>query len=95
MPVVHRYLQRRDGDVRLKAAPGPAVGGHPSLELTQTGVLNHSALLIDTVMSASGVDVFAGAAVGLGAAVPTGLAPATIAYNLMKRQAAAAVLGGS
>lgn len=46
-------------------------------------------------MSASGVDVFAGAAVGLAAAVPTGLAPATIAYNLMKRQAAAAVLGGS
>jgi hypothetical protein len=83
------------GTFGLKAAPGPAVGGHPSLELTQTGVLNHSALSIDTVMSASGVDVFAGAAVGLSAAVPTGLAPATIAYNLMKRQAAAAVLGGS
>jgi hypothetical protein len=41
------------------------------------------------------VDVFAGAAVGLGAAAPASLAPATIAYNLMKRQAAAAVLGGS
>jgi hypothetical protein len=83
------------GTLGLKAAPGPAVGGHPSLELTQTGVLNHSALAIDTVMSASGVDVFAGAAVGLGAAAPASLAPATIAYNLMKRQAAAAVLGGS
>ena len=79
----------------LKAAPGPAVGGHPSLELTQSGVLNHSTLAIDTVMSASGVDVFTGAAVGLGAAVPDSLAPATIAYNLMKRQTAAAVLGGS
>jgi len=58
-------------------------------------VLNHSSLAIDTVLSASGVDVFAGAAVGLGAAAPTAVAPATIAYNLMKRQAAAAVLGGS
>jgi hypothetical protein len=58
-------------------------------------VLNHATLVIDTVMSASGVDVFAGAAVGLGAPAPAGLAPSTIAYNLMKRQAAAAVLGGS
>jgi hypothetical protein len=41
------------------------------------------------------VDVFAGAAVGLGAAAPTSVAPSTIVYNLMKRQAAAAVLGGS
>jgi hypothetical protein len=58
-------------------------------------VLNHSTLTVDTVLSASGVDVFAGAAVGLGAAAPASLAPATIVYDLMKRQAAAAVLGGS
>jgi hypothetical protein len=81
------------GTFSLKAVPGPAVGGHPSVELTQAGVLNHSSLTIDTVLSASGVDVFAGATVGLGAAAPTSVAPATIVYNLMKRQAAAAVLG--
>jgi hypothetical protein len=81
------------GTFTLKAAPGPAVGGHPSVELTQAGVLNHSSLTIDTVLSASGVDVFAGAAVGLGVAAPSSLAPATIVYNLMKRQTAAAVLG--
>jgi hypothetical protein len=82
------------GTFTLKAVPGPAVGGHPSLQLTEAGVLNQAPLTIDTLLSASGVDVFAGAAVGLGAAAPTSLAPATIAYNLMKRQAAAAVLGG-
>jgi hypothetical protein len=83
------------GTFSLKAVPGPVVGGHSSVQLTQAGVLNHSSLTIDTVLSASGVDVFAGAAVGLGAAAPTTVAPATIVYNLMKRQAAAAVLGGS
>jgi hypothetical protein len=83
------------GSFALRAASGPPVGGHPSVQLTQAGVLNHSSLAISTVLSASGVDVFAGAAVGLGAPVPAGLAPATIVYNLMKRQAAAAVLGGS
>jgi hypothetical protein len=41
------------------------------------------------------VDVFAGAAVGLSVGAPTSLAPETIVYNLMKRQTAAAVLGGS
>jgi hypothetical protein len=40
------------------------------------------------------VDVFAGAAVGLGVSAPVSLAKETIVYNLMKRQAAAAVLGG-
>jgi hypothetical protein len=69
------------------------MGGHPSLQLTQAGVLNHSSLTIDTMLSASGVDVFAGAVIGLGVVAPIGLAPATIVYNLMKRKAAAAVLG--
>jgi hypothetical protein len=81
------------GTFSLKAAPGPTVGGHPSLELTQTGVLNGSALTLNTLLSASGVDVFAGAAAGLGSGAPAGLARETIVYNLMKRQAAAAVLG--
>jgi hypothetical protein len=81
------------GMFSLKAAPGPSVGGHPSLELTQTGELNGSALTLDTLLTASGVDVFAGAAAGLGSGAPAGLARETIVYNLMKRQAAAAILG--
>ena len=82
------------GTFSLRATPGPAVGGHPSLELTQAGMLNGSPLTLDTLLSASGVDVFAGAAVGLGAGAPASLATETIVYDLMKRQAAAAVLGG-
>ena len=81
------------GTFSLRTAAGPALGGHPSLELIQSGKLNGSALTLDTLLSASGVDVFAGAAVGLGAAAPVSLAKETIVYNLMKRQAAAAVLG--
>ena len=81
------------GMFSLKAAPGPPVGGHPSLELTQTGELNGAALTLDTLLTASGVDVFAGAAAGLGSGAPAGLARETIVYNLMKRQAAAAILG--
>jgi hypothetical protein len=82
------------GTFSLRAAPGPAVGGHSSVELTESGVLNGSSLALNTLLSASGVDVFAGAAVGLGVGAPTSLATETIVYNLMKRQAAAAVLGG-
>lgn len=85
--------RRETGTFALKAAPGPAVGGHPSVELTQTGTLSQSPLTIDTLLSASGVDVFCGAAVGLGASAPTSLARETIVYNLMRRQAAASVLG--
>jgi hypothetical protein len=78
----------------LSATPGPAVGGHPSLRLLQTGTISGSSLVVlDTLLSASGVDVFAGAAVGLGAGAPASPAKETIVYNLMKRQAAAAVLG--
>ena len=82
------------GTFSLRAAAGPSVGGHPSVELTESGSLNGSSLTLNTLLSASGVDVFAGAAVGLGVGAPTGLATETIVYNLMKRQAAAAVLGG-
>ncbi len=81
------------GTFSMRAAPGPAVGGHASLELVQTGTINGSAATLDTLLSASGVDVFAGTAVGLGTSAPTGVAKETIIYNLMKRQAAAAVLG--
>ena len=81
------------GHFSLSAAAGPAVGGHPSLRLVQTGTLSGSPLTLDTLLTDSGVDVFAGAAVGLGTGVPASPAKETIVYNLMKRQAAAAVLG--
>jgi hypothetical protein len=81
------------GHFSLSAAAGPAVGGHPSLRLVQTGTINGSSLVLDTLLSASGVDVFTGAAVGLGTSTPASPAKETIVYNLMKRQAAAAVLG--
>ena len=81
------------GTFSLKASTGAAVGGHPSLDLVQTGTISGSPLTLDTLFSASGVDVFAGAAVGLGAPTPASLAKETIVYDLMKRQQAAAVLG--
>lgn len=81
------------GTFSLRASAGPAVGGHPSLELVQTGTIGGSSLTLDTLFSASGVDVFAGAAAGLGAATPAGLAKQTIVYDLMRRQAAEAELG--
>jgi hypothetical protein len=81
------------GTFALKAAPGASVGGHPALELLQTGSLGGSKLVLDTLFCASGVDVFAASGVGLGGtaapAVPT---KQTIIYDLMQRQAAAAVL---
>jgi hypothetical protein len=81
------------GHFSLSATPGPAVGGHPSLRLVQTGTISGSPLVLDTLLSASGVDVFTGAAVGLGTGAPASPANESIVYNLMKRQAAAAVLG--
>lgn len=81
------------GHFSLSAAAGPAVGGHPSLLLVQTGTLSGSPLTLDTLLTDSGVDVFTGAAVGLGTGAPASPAKETIVYNLMKRQAAAAVLG--
>jgi hypothetical protein len=76
----------------LKATPGDTIAGRPSVELLQTGKVNGSALTLDTVFSASGVDVFAASGVGLGVAAPTVPTKAAIIYGLMQRQAAAAVL---
>ena len=82
------------GTFSLRATPGTPVGGHPALELQQTGTLGTSKLVLDTLLCASGVDVFAASGVGVGAAAPPVLpAKETIVYNLMKRQAAVAVLG--
>jgi hypothetical protein len=82
------------GTFSLRATPGPAVGGHPSVELLQTGTLGTSKLVLDTLLCASGVDVFAAAGVGVGGtAAPVQPAKDAVVYNLMKRQAAAVVLG--
>ncbi len=79
--------------MRMKATPGDSVGGRPTVELLQTAKANGSALTLDTLFTASGVDVFVVSGVGFGAAAPADPAKETIIYSLMKRQAAAAVLG--
>jgi len=78
----------------LKATAGPTVAGLPSVELVQTGTVSDSPVTLDTLFSASGVDVFAASGVGIGSAAPAVPDKQTIIYSLMKRQAAAAVLGG-
>jgi len=81
------------GTFSLRATPGTPVGGHPTLELLQTGTLGTSKLALDTLFCSSGVDVFAASGVGVGgAAAPALPTRETIVYNLMKRQAAVAVL---
>jgi hypothetical protein len=77
----------------LKATPGDTLAGLSTVELLQTGNVSGSALTLDTLFTASGVDVFAASGVGLGIGAPAVPAKQTILYNLMKRQAAAAVLG--
>jgi hypothetical protein len=84
----------QSGTFSLRAAAGASVGGHPSVELRQDGTLGGSKLVLDTLLSASGVDVFGASGAGVGAnAVPVQVAKETIVYRLMQRQAAAAVLG--
>jgi hypothetical protein len=61
--------------------------------LAESGSTAGTKLVINTLFSASGVDVFATSAVGIDAGAPALPAAQTIIYNLMKRQAAAAVLG--
>lgn len=80
------------GTFSLRAASGGQVGGHPALELRQTGTLSGKQIDLDTLLCASGVDVFAASQVGAGAPEPAQLAKEAIVYDLMKRQAAAAVL---
>ena len=79
--------------MRMKAAAGDSVGGRPTVELVQTATADGSALTLDTLFTASGVDVFVVSGVGFGKGAPLVPAKETIIYNLMKRQAAAAVLG--
>ena len=79
--------------MRMKAPPGDSVAGRPTVELLQTATANGSALTLDTLFTASGVDVFVVSGVGFGKGAPAVPSKQTIIYNLMKRQAAAAVLG--
>ncbi|HEX3713102.1 MAG TPA: hypothetical protein VHV09_09925 [Trebonia sp.] len=84
----------QSGTFSLKATSGSPVGGHPTVELQETGSLNGSKVALDLLLAASGVDVFgAGGAGANGAAAPAQVAKESIVYQLMKRQAAAAVLG--
>ena len=77
----------------MKATPGDSIAGLPTVELLQTATANGSALTLDTLFTASGVDVFVVSGVGFGKDAPSVPAKETIIYNLMKRQAAAAELG--
>jgi hypothetical protein len=84
----------QSGTFSLRATAGTAVGGYPTTELLETGTLGGSKLKLDTLLCASGLDVFAASGVGVGGnAAPTQVAKETIVYRLMQRQAAAAVLG--
>ena len=77
----------------LKATPGEGWPACPPSSCCRSGTVAGSAVTVDTLFCANGVDVFAAANVGLGVGAPAVPAKATIIYDLMKRQAAAAVLG--
>jgi hypothetical protein len=82
------------GTFSLKAAAGSPLGGHPTVELQETGNLSGNKVSLDLLLCASGVDLFgAGGASANGTAPPAQVAKESIAYQLMKRQAAEAVLG--
>jgi hypothetical protein len=81
------------GTFSLQARAAAPVGAHPSAQLLQTGKIGGSPVTLATLVTVSGTDVFAVAAVGLGAAAPTSPATQALVYDLMKRQAAAAFLG--
>jgi hypothetical protein len=81
------------GTFSLQARSSAPVGAHPSAELTQTGKIGGSPVTLATLVTVSGLDVFAVSAVGLGAAAPASPAKQALVYDLMKRQAAAALLG--
>ena len=81
------------GKFSLQATTGAPVGGHPTVELRETGTLGSSKITLDLLFCASGVDAFAAGGVGAnGAAEPALPTKESVVYNLMKRQTAAAVL---
>jgi hypothetical protein len=81
------------GTYSLKDTDGAALGGHPTLSLVESGSTAGTTLVINSLFSASGVDVFSASAVGIDTGAPAVPAAESIIYNLMKRQAAAALLG--
>jgi hypothetical protein len=80
------------GTLSMRAQAASPVGGRPALLVQQSGKLGGTMLTLDTLWTASGVDVFGAAAIGAGTGVPASPAKQSIVYALMTRQAAAAVL---
>jgi hypothetical protein len=80
------------GTLSMRADTAAPVGGHPSLLVRESGKLGGIPITLDTLWTASGVDVFGAAAIGAGTSAPGNPAKQTIVYALMTRQAAAAVL---
>jgi hypothetical protein len=86
--------QRRERDVLTAGQQRRGGRRHPTVDLLQTGTLGTSKVVLDTLLCASGVDVFAASGVGFGGvAAPSVPTRESIVYNLMRRQAAAALLG--
>ena len=82
-----------NGTFSLRATTGAPLGGHPTVELVESGTLGGSKVALDLLFCASGVDAFAAGGVGAnGTAAPTAPSNESIVYQLMKRQAAVAVL---
>jgi hypothetical protein len=77
---------------KLTTTAGPAVGGHPTTQVTETGKVGAQPVDLSLLLCADGVAAFGVAAVGAGGAAPTTPAREDVMYNLMKRQAAAALL---
>jgi hypothetical protein len=80
------------GTFSLSASAGSPVGGHPTVEMIETGTLGSTKVRLDLLLSASGVDVFGAGAVGTNESAASQVSTADIVYQLMKRQAAAAEL---
>jgi hypothetical protein len=81
------------GTFSLQATAGAPLAGHPTVELRETGTLGGSKIELDLLFCASGVDAFAAGSVSAnGSPAPAQPTKESIVYNLMKRQAAAAVL---
>jgi hypothetical protein len=82
------------GTFSLQATASSPVGGHPAIQLRETGKLGTYQVNLNMVLCASGVDVFGASGVGVsGNAPPPVPSPEAIVYELMKRQQAVAVLG--
>jgi hypothetical protein len=83
------------GTFALKASAAAPIGGHPAVDLTESGSVGSSKVALSLLLCASGVDVFGAGAVGAnGSAAPVTPARDAIIYQLMKRQSAAAELVG-